>query len=104
MLKSVASSLITASILGLAGLGYAQPATYRTLAPWIFGIVTVGIWGGLGCWVGYCVIGKTFRMQELNESSKTMVTLAVAWVLITLFMVALWYLPHILPQVPAKKP
>jgi len=97
MLKTVASSLITASILGMVGLGFAQPAVYRAVAPWIFGIITIGIWGGLGCWFGYCIIGKTFRMRELNESTGIMVTLIIAWVVLSLLMVGLWHLPHILP-------
>jgi|ERR1035437_3463051 xanthine/uracil permease len=103
-MKSAFSGLCVAAICAMTAAAFANPPLYRSLAPWIFGIVTFVILGGLIAWGIYCWSGKTIRLREWNAQEGRVITALLIWIALALFMACLRFVPHIVPKTPQIGP
>jgi|SRR5579884_1434437 len=104
VLKTISTGLAVPSVIGITAVGFTDPQLYRAIAPWVFGLLTVGVWGTIAVWFTYLISRKTFDFDGIDTLWKTGTHLAIGWVLMTLLMTGLWFLPHILPHKKTAAP
>ena len=108
IVKTISTPLGAALVCGLIGLAFADHAMYRAIAPWVFIGLPICVFIGFRIW-RYDLDSrrhKIFGMNEQSEYDDKSQDFFVAWIVVSILMVCLWFLPRVMPHTthPAQPP